>query len=92
MKNEIKVASVILHSTLITSSYGQCQFPDCAATWAQADYFQDAEVSHNGANYTAKYWTNTEPGTDGSWLLTNRCGVMPKANQHLRNRKSHLSK
>ena len=49
----------------------------CSASWqASAVYWGDAQVSHNGRNYRAKWWTQNEapPGTTGVWEDLGACG------------------
>ena len=49
----------------------------CSASWqASAVYWGDAQVSHNGHNYRAKWWTQDEapPGTTGVWEDHGACG------------------
>ncbi|MBQ0982893.1 glycoside hydrolase family 19 protein, partial [Micromonospora sp. M61] len=49
----------------------------CSASWqASAVYWGDAQVSHNGRNYRAKWWTQAEvpPGTTGVWEDLGACG------------------
>ncbi|MFC5924145.1 glycoside hydrolase family 19 protein [Micromonospora vulcania] len=50
---------------------------DCAASWqASAVYWGGAQVSRNGRNYQAQWWTQNEapPGTTGVWLDLGACG------------------
>jgi GH18 family chitinase len=46
----------------------------CWNTWVPGAYNGGDEVSHNGRNYRAKWWTNGEPGTDDVWEYVSDCG------------------
>ncbi len=49
----------------------------CATPWqASAVYTGGMQVSHNGRNYQAKWWTQNEapPGTTGVWQDNGACG------------------
>ncbi|PWR08781.1 chitinase [Micromonospora acroterricola] len=49
----------------------------CSASWqSSAVYTGGAQVSHNGRNYQAKWWTQNEapPGTTGVWQDLGACG------------------
>ncbi|MEV4412686.1 glycoside hydrolase family 19 protein [Catellatospora sp. NPDC049609] len=49
----------------------------CATPWqASAVYTNGMQVSHNGRNYQAKWWTQNEapPGTTGVWQDLGSCG------------------
>ncbi|WBB52926.1 glycoside hydrolase family 19 protein [Verrucosispora sp. WMMD573] len=49
----------------------------CAAGWrSTAVYTSGMQVSHNGRNYQAKWWTQNEapPGTTGVWQDLGACG------------------
>lgn len=74
MKNNYILFGIFTLTALSNELQAQYDFPECASQWHQAEYLQDDQVSHNGANYMAKYWTASEPGTDGSWLMTGLCG------------------
>jgi len=64
----------LLVLTVITAN-AQYQFPPCSPAFdpAQAHYVQGAEVSLNGLNYRAKYWTTAAP-PDQSWETIGACG------------------
>ncbi len=49
---------------------------DCAAPWSSsAVYNGGAKVSHNGRNWSAKWWTQNEvPGTTDVWADQGACG------------------
>jgi len=50
---------------------------DCAPAWnSSATYWNGDTVSHNGRNWTAKWWTQNEapPGNSGVWADKGACG------------------
>lgn len=57
-------------------AHAQYEFPDCATPWdaSNAEHTQGDRVSYNGLNYEAKWYTNTTPGSDGSWQNLGACG------------------
>lgn len=54
----------------------QYTFPSCWTQWTPnpSGYQGGTEVSHKNGNYRANWYSNTEPGTDGSWALISKCG------------------
>ncbi|GAA5042709.1 hypothetical protein GCM10011506_45470 [Marivirga lumbricoides] len=53
----------------------QYQFPACWASWnSGTTYTGGDQVSYNNGNYEAKWSTDTQPGSDGSWTLVSKCG------------------
>lgn len=73
MKNTLTIFFLLLG---IICGHAQYNFPDCATPWNpdSPEHFQGDQVSYNGINYEAKYWTSTAPGSDGSWQNLGACG------------------
>ena len=72
--NTTRLLFVIILTNFLTPSFAQYNFPACSTPWVSGVYNQNDLVSYNGANYKANYWTNTVPGSDGSWVLQGLCG------------------
>lgn len=72
MKKIVILFYFLFLSILVNAQY---QFPDCSPAWdaSNAPYRQGDKVSHNGLNYTAKWYTNAAPG-DSSWQNEGACG------------------
>ncbi|NYI04554.1 glycoside hydrolase family 19 protein [Allostreptomyces psammosilenae] len=57
---------------------GTAHAADCAPAWsATTTYWGGTTVSHNGRNWTARWWTLGEapPGTSGVWADQGACGT-----------------
>ena len=70
-------AAVAAAITMVVPAASASADPACAATWnASSVYTGGMEVSLNGHNYTAKWWTQGEqpPGTSGVWTDDGTCG------------------
>ena len=70
-------AAVAAAITMVVPAASAAADPACAATWnASSVYTGGTEVSLNGHNYTAKWWTQGEqpPGTSGVWTDDGTCG------------------
>lgn len=65
-----------LAAVLIVLPATVAQAATCAAAWsASAVYTGGGQVSYNGRNYTAKWWTQNErPGTSDVWTDQGACG------------------
>ncbi|ELR73043.1 Chitinase [Fulvivirga imtechensis AK7] len=74
MKPTICTIFLLLLGTVF--SHAQYNFPDCASPWDpdNPQHVQGDQVSYNGINYEAKYWTSSTPGSDGSWQNMGACG------------------
>ncbi len=46
----------------------------CWTAWVEGAYSGGAQVSYNGINYRAKWWTNGVPGVDNTWENMGTCG------------------
>lgn len=70
------VLTLILLILGVICAQAQYEFPDCATPWDpnNAEHTQGDKVSYNGLNYEAKWYTNTTPGSDGSWQNLGACG------------------
>ncbi|GAA1502634.1 chitinase [Agromyces terreus] len=69
-----------LGSTLRAATPGPGTDASCAAPWyATGVYKAGSVVSHNGAEYQAKWWTrNQQPGgANGPWKQIGDCGTAP---------------
>ncbi|CAL2084522.1 conserved protein of unknown function precursor containing a T9SS type A C-terminal secretion signal. Putative glycoside hydrolase, family 18 [Tenacibaculum sp. 190524A02b] len=57
------------------SLYAQYQFPDCYPAWDpnKENYVKGDQVSLDGVNYEAKYYTTAKPA-DQSWQVISACG------------------
>ncbi|MGQ1947040.1 glycosyl hydrolase family 18 protein [Geofilum sp. OHC36d9] len=47
---------------------------DCWPAWVAGAYVGASQVSHNGVNYQAKWWTDGTPGIDDTWENMGTCG------------------
>ncbi len=47
---------------------------DCWNDWVEGAYVGGSQVSYNGVNYQAKWWTNGVPGEDDVWENMGSCG------------------
>lgn len=66
------VIVLMLYSGWVSAQYN---FPDCAPVYDSAQsYAEGDEVSQEGINYRAKYYTQVPPGEDGSWESIGACG------------------
>ncbi|MBI3883143.1 MAG: hypothetical protein HY305_02735 [Sphingobacteriales bacterium] len=65
---------VVLWLLISIKTNAQYSFPACGTPWVAGTYLQGNQVSHNNTNYEAKYYTTTEPGTNGDWAVTSKCG------------------
>ncbi|WP_435106559.1 glycoside hydrolase family 19 protein [Nocardiopsis synnemataformans] len=65
-----------LAAVLIVLPVTAAQAATCAAAWSSsAVYTGGGQVSYNGRNYTAKWWTQNErPGTSDVWADQGACG------------------
>jgi GH18 family chitinase len=72
----MKARFTFLLICLLTAYTARAQytFPACYTAWAAGTYTQGNQVSHNSANWQAKYYTTAEPGTNGDWQLLGKCG------------------
>ncbi len=70
---QMMLTCVLLFTALAV--HAQYEFPQCSPDYdpAQAHYVQGSEVSLNGINYRAKYWTTATP-PDQSWETVGPCG------------------
>jgi GH18 family chitinase len=58
----------------LQSIFSQYNFPACYAAWVPGKVYNGGnQVSYNGINYTAKYWTTSKPGS-GEWNKISPCG------------------
>ncbi len=65
-----------LAAVLVVLPVTAAQAATCAAAWSSsAVYTGGGQVSYNGRNYTAKWWTQNErPGTSDVWTDQGACG------------------
>jgi GH18 family chitinase/chitodextrinase len=72
---KLKITMMLFCALLAYGARAQYTFPACATPWvAGTSYTQGNQVSHNNANYQAKYYTTAEPGTNGDWAIVSKCG------------------
>ncbi len=48
---------------------------DCWDNWVEGAYVGGSQVSYNGVNYQAKWWTNGVPGEDDVWTNMGACSA-----------------
>ncbi|MCG3041351.1 glycoside hydrolase family 19 protein [Streptomyces fenghuangensis] len=70
-------ASVLAGALAVTIPATSASAAECATPWnSSAVYLGGTTVSHNGHNWTARWWTQNEapPGTSGVWSDQGACG------------------
>lgn len=55
----------------------------CWTEWASGAYSGGAQVSYNGINYQAKWWTNSVPGEDDTWQNMGSCSATSTQNTNV---------
>ncbi|MCI0385657.1 glycoside hydrolase family 19 protein [Streptomyces sp. CNQ085] len=70
-------ASVLAGAMAVAVPAASASAAECATPWSSsAVYLGGTTVSHNGHNWTARWWTQNEapPGTSGVWSDQGACG------------------
>ncbi|CAL2087763.1 glycosyl hydrolase family 18 protein [Tenacibaculum sp. 190524A02b] len=72
MRKKLLTLSFLICSIFLHAQY---QFPDCYGSWdsSKQNYVKGDQVSYEGINYEAKYYTTEKPGHE-SWQVLGPCG------------------